>query len=209
MESVRKPSAALVTCRIADPADAEALERCRCDVYAEQGFIEARDFPAGRERDAYDDHAVSAIATVGPAGAVVGTARLIVAADGPLPIEAAPHAVDVGRQGQAAEFSRLCVRQEYRHGRAGIGLCRVLFQVAERRGVEVIYAILDERLLAGLRWIGLPFRAIGPPRAHMGVTVPCLCVVDDVLPSLRASPQANLLGVTLLFEHACPSRLVL
>lgn len=209
METVPKPSSALVTLRIAEPADFEALERCRFDVYAEQGYIDARGFPAARERDAYDDHAVSAIATVGPTSVVVGTARLIVAADGPLPIQAAPHAVDVGKLGHAAEISRLCVRREYRHGRAGIGLCRVLFQVAEKRGVEVVYAILDERLLAGLRWIGLPFRAIGPPQAHMGVTVPCLCVIDDVLPALRASPQANLLGVTWLFERACPSRLVL
>lgn len=209
METVPKPSSALVTLRIAEPADVEALERCRFDVYAEQGFIDARDFPEGRERDGFDDHAVSAIATAGPDDEVVGTARLIVAADGPLPIEAAPHAVDVGRPGPAAEISRLCVRRAYRHGRAGIGLCRVLFQVAEQRGVEVVYAILDERLLAGLRWIGLPFRAIGPPRASMGLTVPCRCVVDDLLPALRASPQANLLGVTWLFEHACPSRLVL
>jgi N-acyl-L-homoserine lactone synthetase len=198
-----------VTFRLAGVHDAESVQQCRYDVYAEQGFIAPYDHPEGREQDLYDARAVSAIATVGSPGKVIGTARLIFAEDGPLPIEAHPHSIDVISSGRVAEISRLCVRPHFRHGRVGMGLFRVLFQVIEQRSIDSVYAILDERLLGSLRWIGLPFRRVGPPRSFMGTTIPCVCAVADVVPALRRNAQANLLGVTWLFERPCPERLVL
>jgi N-acyl-L-homoserine lactone synthetase len=198
-----------VTFRLAAVHEAECVQRCRYEVYAEQGFVAPHDHPEGRERDRYDAHAVSAIATAGPLDVVIGTARLILAEDGPLPIEAPPHSIDVITSARVAEISRLCVRPHFRHGRVGMGLFRVLFQVIEERSIDFVYAILDERLLGSLRWIGLPFRRVGPPRSFMGTTIPCVCEVADVVPALRRNTQANLLGVTWLFERPCPERLVL
>jgi N-acyl-L-homoserine lactone synthetase len=198
-----------VTFRVADVQDVEAVERCRYDVYTEQGFIAPENHPDGRERDDYDAHAVTAIATAGPSHDVIGTVRLLLSERGPLPITAPPHSIRVDTGILTAEISRLCVRREFRHGRVGIGLVRVLYHVIEQRFVETMYAILDERLLQSLGWIGIPFQSIGPPRPHMGMTVPCVCAVADVVPALRRNVQANLLGVTWLFEKPCPERLVL
>lgn len=198
-----------VTFRLACADDTESVQRCRYDVYTEQGFVSPEKHPGARERDSYDSHAVSALATVGSLGEVIGTARLILAADGPLPIEASPHSIDIPANGRVAEISRLCVRPAFRHGRVGIGLFRILFQVIEQRSIDSVYGILDERLLVSLRWLGLPFRRLGPPRSFMGVTIPCVCEVADVVPALRRNTQANLLGVTWLFERPCPERLVL
>lgn len=191
----------LVTIRVAESRDLEAVRRCRYDVYSQEGFIDPRAFPDGQEFDQYDAFSVSVIATAGIETFAVGTTRLILGDYVSLPIEKSPHFVEIPSAQKAAEISRLCVRDGYRDGRISIAMYRTLFHLIETYGVEAIYAIVDEAFFNTLKWIGFPFVKIGEPMDYMGITLPVVCMTSEVRPSLHKCENANLLGVTALFDR--------
>lgn len=190
----------LVTIRVAQAGDMEAVQRCRYDVYSEEGYINPKEFPDGLETDRYDECSVSVIATAGIATHAVGTTRLIFGDCTKLPIQKKPHFLDIPKPHSAGEISRLCVRPGYRDGKISIAMYRTLFHVIEECGIEAVYVIVDEAFFGTLCWIGFPFEKLGEPKDYMGQTIPAVCVISEVLPSLRKSENANLLGVTTLFE---------
>lgn len=199
----------LITIRLAEENDLEAVQRCRFDVYSEEGFINPNKFPDGREYDAYDNHAISIIATAGLGTVAIGTTRLILGNQTVLPIQAFPHSTVISPQSSVAEISRLCVRDRYRDGKVSIGMYRVLFHITQVYEIEEVYVIVDEDFFNTICWIGFPFEKIGPMRNYMGKTIPAKCIVSEVLPSLRNSENANLLGVTALFERPFPGQLIM
>jgi N-acyl-L-homoserine lactone synthetase len=191
----------LVTVRVATEEDTEQIERCRWEVYSQEGFIRPEDYPEQRESDRFDAYSQSVVATVGPDDRVIGTSRLIFGSGGPLPIQDPEHhALDIARYGSVAEVSRLCVRPEYQDGRASLGLYCVLFHLLKRHNIETALAVVDEDFFGTLTLIGFPFRKVGPPRDHMGMTIPCVCVADEILPALQSNEQSKAFGVTKLFE---------
>lgn len=191
----------LVTIRVAQAGDMEAIQKCRYDVYSEEGYINPRDFPDGRETDHYDDCSASVIATAGIATHAVGTTRIIFGDCAVLPIQEGPHYLSITEPQTAGEISRLCVRPGYRDGKISIAMYRTLFHVIEECGIKEVYVIVDEAFFSTLCWIGFPFEKLGEPKDYMGQTIPAVCVISEVLPSLRKSENANLLGVTTLFER--------
>ncbi len=207
MDNIPPP---LVTIRIAEKSDTEAIQRCRFDVYSEMGYISPADFPEGREFDSYDNHSVSVIASTRPALTAVGTTRLVLGSGGVLPIQDPNHhAIDVSGFGNAAEISRLCVRKNFREGKISIGMYRVLFHIVDVQKIDAVFAIVDEDFYKTITWIGFPFQQIGPAKDHMGLTVPCVCRITEVLSALRESENANMLGITELFERPFPGELLM
>ncbi len=200
----------LVTIRVAEDSDIEAIQRCRFDVYSEMGYINPSDFPEGRESDSYDDYAVSVVATSNTALSAVGTTRLILGRGGSLPIqESDHHAIDVSDYGNVAEISRLCVRKQFRKSTISLGMYRVLFHIVDVEKIDAVFAIVDDDFYRTIKWIGFPFRQIGESKDHMGMTVPCVCLISNVLPALQESENANLLGITELFERPYPGKLLM
>lgn len=199
----------LITIRLAEETDVEVIQKCRFDVYSEEGFIDPDNFPDGREFDAYDSHAISIIATAGLGTVAIGTTRLILGSQTVLPIQGFPHSAVINSQSSAGEISRLCVRDKYRNGKVSIGMYRVLFHITQVHEIEEVYIIVDEDFFNTIRWIGFPFEKIGPTRDYMGKTIPAMCAVSEVLPSLKNSENANLLGVTALFERPFPGQLIM
>ena len=202
-------SSPLITVRVADAQDTEAIQRCRFDIYSEEGFIDVSKFPDGMEHDEYDDHAISVIACSKTNIHALGTTRVIFRQGKKLPIEKYPHYVRLPFNRSACEISRLCVRKDMRDGRVSIAMYRTLFHIIESNSIEDIYAIVDEEFFATLCWIGFPFEKIGEPKEYMGLTVPTRCVTEQVIPALKESENANLLGVTSLFERPYPGKLIL
>ena len=199
MEQIPPP---LVSIRIAKDSDIEAIQRCRFDVYSEMGYINPADFPSGRESDSYDSHAVSVIAATHNALTAVGTTRLILGASGSLPIQDPNHhGINISSYGNVAEISRLCVRKNYREGKISLGMYRVLFSIVDSHQIDAVFAIVDDEFYKTISWIGFPFQKIGPAKDHMGITIPCVCLIKDVMSALRESENANMLGITDLFER--------
>ncbi|MDP2631978.1 MAG: GNAT family N-acyltransferase [Candidatus Uhrbacteria bacterium] len=201
----------LVMIHVAEPADMESVERCRFDVYRMEGYIDPADFPNGRERDNYDNHAISVIASTAPGMYTIGTSRLILNHDNTLPVQdSSHHNIDVKSGGKIAEVSRLCVRQEYRNaGKIKLGLYRVLCHLLLDQQIDTVYIIVDEKFMHTLNWLGFPFEQIGPPREYMGLTIPCSCLVQDILPSLRENENAQMLGLVQLFEMPFTGKIIL
>lgn len=189
--------------RIATSQDLESIERCRFEVYSQEGYIDPCNYPDGREWDVFDGHSTSVVATNSSELYAVGTARLILNHENKLPCQDPDHHnVDTSEMGVVAEISRLAVRREWRRpGGIQVGLYRVLYHLAIKNGIENLLAVVDEKFFKTLTWIGFPFSPIGPLREYMGTTLPCVCRVDDIMPSLQDSEPANLIGVTTMFEQ--------
>lgn len=202
-------SSPLITVRVAEAPDTEAIQRCRFDIYSEEGFIDVSKFPDGMEYDEYDNHSVSVIASAGAGIDAIGTTRVIIKDGFELPIQKHPHFAWLPQERSACEISRLCVRKGFRDGKISLAMYRVLFHIIQSNGIEDIYAIVDEEFFATLCWIGFPFERIGESKEYMGLTVPTRCVTDQVIPALKESENANLLGVTSLFERPYPGKLIL
>ena len=90
----------------------------RYQVYVnEWGFERPEDHPDGLERDEYDQHSIHFYASPRHSDDVIGTARIILGSERPLPIERhfdireLPLGV---RREQVAEISRLAVSKEFR-----------------------------------------------------------------------------------------------
>ena len=199
----------LVTIRVADEKDVEAIQRCRFDVYSEEGYIDHRDFPDGREHDQYDNSSISVVATTSIGIRAVGTTRIILGKYSNLPIQEKPHYLTISQPEKVGEISRLCVRDGYRDGRISIAMYRTLFDVIEKNNIEEVYAIVDEAFYDTLCWIGFPFEIMGEPKDYMGLTIPTKCVISEVVPSLKKSENANLLGVAALFERPYPGSIIM
>lgn len=192
----------LVTIRVANNSDTEAIQRCRFDVYSEMGYINPDSYPDKREYDSYDSYSVPVIASHAAAFSAVGTTRLILSSGGILPIQDPKHhAVRIEGYGSSAEISRLCVRKNFRDGKISLGMYRVLFHIVDTEGIDTVFAIMDEGFYKTITWLGFPFVQIGGPKEHMGLTIPYACAIDDLIPALRESETANMFGITELFER--------
>lgn len=101
-----------------DEAMMDKIYALRFDVYCREcGFIRAEDYPDGRERDEYDAQSIHFAAFNGD-GDAVGTMRLIMPGEHPLPILEHCTQLDVPRERlevpEAVEISRLVISKRLR-----------------------------------------------------------------------------------------------
>jgi N-acyl-L-homoserine lactone synthetase len=173
--------------RVETAEELELSQRLRYEVYCvEKQWLDPADFPEGRERDSYDEHASHFLA-LGIAGETVGTMRLITDGEHPLPVEEY-FGIEIDRSLGNAELSRLVVGAPYRSSQHEImlGICKAVYDEACTSNVDQLYSIMDRVLLRTLQMVGFPFTALGEPRFVWGDhTVPCVCPVGEVIPSLK------------------------
>ena len=200
----------LVSVRVATDDDRKPIGRLRYDVYVGEGFIAAADFPEGLEFDCFDDYSHPVVATVGAGSRVVGTSRLILGSGGPLPIQDPEHhGLDTSNYKNIGEISRLCVRPDFQDGRISLGLYRCLFHLLDVYSLDAVCAVVGEEFFETLCRIGFPFKKVGPVRDHMGPTVPCVCITEEVIPALQNNQHSNDLGITALFEQPFTGQLLI
>lgn len=117
----------------------EAL-RLRYQVYCvEHAFENPREHPDGREIDKYDDRSVHSVLIHKPTGSVVGTVRLILPGDEPLPITEVCHDprlkdLSLFPPATTAEISRFAISKNFRR------------RADDKRGVDA--ALVDQTVIA-------------------------------------------------------------
>lgn len=153
----------------------EAL-RLRYQVYCvEHAFENPLEHPNGREIDRYDTHSVHSVLIHKPTQAVVGTVRLILPSDEPLPItevchDVALHSGTVFPNAKTAEISRFAISKTFRR------------RAEDQRGIDA--SLVDDTTIAdpSNRRV-IPHMALGLMKAVMQMSV-ChgvthLCAVMD------------------------------
>jgi N-acyl-L-homoserine lactone synthetase len=176
--------------------------RLRYQVYCvERGFLDAGDYPDGREVDEFDTHSVH-LGLLDAGGDVIGTARLIKPNPHGFPMfrhcaffpevmpPDAPHVIPV-------EVSRLAISRRYmRHRRRSEPLCdlvKAMVVGARRVGANHLIAASEAALARRLVQFGFPYRIGGPTADYYGPVAACLMNLDELdevvaggrFPSLR------------------------
>lgn len=151
--------------RIAEPgtADLDSWHRLRTDVYLESGLIAPDDFDPERGIfiDQYDEYAVHLLAA-NDEGTDIGCWRMITPGPGQtLPVT---DLFDIEVLPNAWESSGSAILPQYRKSPVSLGFYRALFTLAEERGFENMYGIVEPAFLAAALRFGLPIEVISEPR---------------------------------------------
>jgi N-acyl-L-homoserine lactone synthetase len=176
----------------------------RFQIYClEQGFLDAVDYPEGRESDEHDAHSFH-FASWGDDGDVAGYVRLV----RPDPIGTFPFqnhclTLEAGADSPpahlSAEISRLMVSAKYRRqpDRSPTILCNLFMQMhasSVRHGIRYWYAAMERSLVRVLqRMLGIEFRQIGPVTDYYGPVAPYLIDLREVEVRIRQR-RPELLG---------------
>ncbi|HVW81425.1 MAG TPA: GNAT family N-acyltransferase [Mycobacteriales bacterium] len=173
------------------PDEIIASQRLRADICAGEGGYLTRDhvLPDGTERDQYDERCVHA-GVFGPGGALVGTVRLISAADDELPI--ARH-YGVRTSVQDLEVSRLVVHPEHRRSLVVLALFHWVVWESLDRDTRNLFAVLERPLLDNLRTVGFPFVELGEPKCVYRniLDLPVACEASRLLPGVRRADSGR------------------
>jgi N-acyl-L-homoserine lactone synthetase len=195
-----------------DPRLLEQSYRLRYQVYCvERGFLDAADYPDGREIDEFDAHSVH-LALLDAEGVMIGTARLIKPNPHGFPlfrhcafypeVQAldAPHVVPV-------EVSRLAISRRHapRHRQAEpfLTLVRAMVQGARRAGATHLMGANEAALQRKLANFGFPYRICGPTSDYYGPVAPHLMSLrelDDIILDGRFPALLGLEGAASLTE---------
>ena len=143
--------------------DLRAWHRLRTDLYLDSGLITRDDIDpdSGQFVDAYDDHSVHLLAA-NDEGADIGCWRMIEPGPGrTLPVTDL-FGIDV--LPNAWESSGSAVLPPYRKSPVSLGFFRALFSLAEERGYENVYGIVEQPYLAATLKSGFPVEVVSEPR---------------------------------------------
>jgi len=172
-----------------DPQLLEESYRLRYQVYCvERRFLDATDYPDGREVDEFDEHSVH-LGLIAAEGTLIGTARLIKPNPHGFPMfrhcaffpevmpPDAPHVVPM-------EASRLAISRKYmRHHRRTEPLCDLVKAVvvgARMVGANHLIAASEPALARRLMHLGFPYRIGGPMADYYGPVAACLMNLDEL-----------------------------
>ena len=175
--------------RIAEPGtdDLETWHRLRTHLYLEASLISPEDVdPAsGLFTDQYDDYSTHLLATDDD-GVDIGCCRMIDGGlDRTLPVT---DLFGVERLPHSYESSGTAVAPTHRRTLVSLGLYRAMSALADERGYEYGYAIVEPPYLASLQGLGYPYEAISEPRHVFGFpNVAAVFRRRDLLPSMAAA----------------------
>jgi hypothetical protein len=157
--------------RASTSTELRSVYQLRCDQVIAAGWAERSAFPAGIERDPYDDRAVQV--AVWDDDSLVGTLRVVLPVAGaPLPVEN-DFGIEAEPRGGVVEIGRLVVAPERRGdpGRTAWGaLLGQAWLEVRSRGYVVVAGAASKGLVERFQSLGLPFEILGPARPHWGGT---------------------------------------
>lgn len=172
----------MIRYRIAEPGsdDITTYHRLRTQLYLEEGLITATDVDpdTGLYLDQYDEHSIHLLAASDDGGDV-GCWRMVESGPGrTLPVTDL-FGVDVTPR--SYESSGSAIVPAYRKTMVGLGFYRAMFAVAEERGLENTYGIVEPPYLATARAIGIPIEVLSEPRHVFNADNVAIVVRRDAL----------------------------
>lgn len=196
------------------PASRAIHHRIRYHVYCEErGWEDPAAFPAGEERDRWDDDAVPFVVRERHSGRCVAAMRLVLPRAVDFPIEtlgclAPDHAPQLRRR-QLTEISRICLIRtpaswmyqgaipaglgrvpRPREFEVLLGLLRAVWAYGLGRGIDHGYLLVTEPFARLLRRLGVVLHAAGVPVEHRGLRAPYLVDLHESGRSMRALSPA-------------------
>lgn len=153
----KPPSQTGFDAEVAPHAAWDELFRLRHEVFADAGHLEAGHFTEGRLQDRFDALSVH-FALRDTEGALAGTARLIPATTGSLPVEALFAFEPIGiPRNQIGEIGRLAMSRAWRTRRAAVvTLINATLEHARCLGLTHVYAFVPARSMRLYSALGLP-----------------------------------------------------
>lgn len=178
----------------------------RYQVYCvERRFLEANDYPDGRESDGRDEDSAH-FYSCNPRQELVGYVRLVPPdADGRFPWQEycteLISGVRLPAPSRSAEISRLMMRSDYRRCRSRarggerraeanslmLSLYRQIYQHSVRSGIDHWYAAMERPLAKLLQRLDFAFVQIGPETDYFGPVAPYLADVRELERRLQAT----------------------
>lgn len=202
---------------LADTEDARKIHyQMRYQVYClEQGWEPADGFPDGQEKDEFDSRAVHFLIRERAPNRWVGTLRVVLPDEAPLPIESLNVLTKSGpsQAGTAAEISRVCRPRSTLEahspelGGASEILLRLLRGAGEycrEQDIGHLYMFCRPAMVRLLGRLSIPITRAGIPTDHRGIRVPYLVDLDAAFSEARrGSPAlARLLREPVAYRRA-------
>ena len=172
----------MIRYRIAErgSADVETYHRLRTAMYLAEGLITPSDVDSGTGLyiDQYDEHSIHLLAATDQ-DVDIGCWRMVESAPGhTLPVTDL-FGVDVTPR--SYESSGSAIVPAYRKTMVGLGFFRAMFAVAEERGLDNAYGIVEQPYLATARAIGIPIEVLSEPRHVFNADNVAIVVRRDAL----------------------------
>jgi len=171
----------MIRYRIAEPGgdDLEIYHRMRTEVYLAEGLITPTDVDpeTGLFTDQYDEHSIHLLAA-NDDGVDIGCWRMVESGPGRLPVTDL-FGVDVPPR--SYESSGSAITPAYRKTMVGLGFFRAMLAVADERGLDNAYGIVEPPYLATARAIGIPIEVLSEPRYVFNADNVAIVVRRDAL----------------------------
>lgn len=161
----------------------------------ELGWLSTGDYAVPEERDEYDDNQSIIFLALDDSGNAVGTSRIILSGEIPLPVEKhfdiyplAEIAEVYGEIKFAVEISRFIVPQNavVRNHEITSLLCMTMLGRLLRMGASHAFVSADYRFFRLLKILGIQFVQIGTPKFYMGSnTVPGIANLDMLYANIK------------------------
>jgi len=156
-------------------------------------WLPAQNYAIPEEQDEYDDKQSMAFLVLDTSDNVIGTARLVLHGEVPLPIERhfelyprelleAIH----GKMECCVEVSRFIIPQNptFRSHEITQVLCIAMIKIGITKGITHMFVSADHRFFRLLKMLGFPLAEIGKEKFHMGSkTIPGILTLKD-MPSI-------------------------
>jgi len=171
----------MIRYRIAEPGgDLEIFHRMRTEVYLAEGLITPPDVDpeTGLFTDQYDEHSIHLLAA-NDDGVDIGCWRMVESGPGrTLPVT---DLFGVHVLPRSFESSGSAIIPSYRKTLVGLGFFRALLAVADERGLDNAYGIVEPPYLATTRAIGIPIEVLSEPRHVFNADNVAIMVRRDAL----------------------------
>jgi N-acyl-L-homoserine lactone synthetase len=162
----------------------------RTTLYLESGLIDSNevDDAAGMYVDEYDDYSTHLLAS-DDAGVDIGCCRIIEPQDDQtLPVT---DLFGIEPLPRSYEGSGVAVAPQHRKELVSLGLYRAISELADQKGYEYSYSIIEEPAVAALRRLGYPIEVLSEPRFVFNApNVAAVIDRNEMLASMESSDSA-------------------